>query len=194
MIRKMILIAVSFSFLVLPGIAGAGNLSYTFLEGGYGEVDIDDPDIDGDGWAVGGSVGVTDWVHLYANYQTVDFDNLDAELDQWGAGVGVSVPVGDRADIVGEIGYINSTLDTFFGDIDDDGYSVSAAIRGRVADPFELAGGVTYADLDDAGDDTTFFASARYYFVESFAVGAGYSVGDDVSSWLISLRWEMPKK
>lgn len=179
--------------LFAPWVAGAGNFSYTFVEGGYGQVDVDDADIDGDVWGIGGSYGVTELVHVYANYAYTDYDDFNADGNSWGAGLGVSVPVGDKADFIGEAGYVYAEIDTAFGDADDDGYSLSIALRGRPVDQFELQGGVTYADLDDTGDDTTFFAGGRYYFTESFAFGAGYSAGDDVSAWSLTLRWELPK-
>ena len=176
-----------------PWSAGAGNFSYTYIEGGYGQVDIDNPNIDGDVWGIGGSYGITEWVHVYANYAYTDYDDFGADGNNWGAGLGVSVPLGDKADFVGEAGYVYADIDTRFGDADDDGYALSVALRGQLADQFQLEGGVTYADLDDTGDDTTFFAGGRFYFTESFAAGAGYSAGDDVSAWSLTLRWEFPK-
>ena len=63
-------------------------------------------------------------------------------------------------------------------------------MRSKLNDVFELEGGVSYVDLDDAGDDTTFNLGARYYLTESFAFGAGVGIGDDVTTWNLGLRLE----
>ena len=50
--------------------------------------------------------------------------------------------------------------------------------------------GINYLDLDDAGDDTSLALGARYYVSNEFAVGAGFEIGDDVTTWNIGARLE----
>lgn len=179
--------------LFLPLAAGAGNLSYTYVEGGYVNLSVDDPDTDGDGWGLGGSFAVNEMIHVYGQYSTVDLDDFDADFDTYEVGIGGSWGIAPNADFIGRVGYVSAELDTDFGNVDDDGYSLTAALRGRLAQAFELEGGINYADLDDAGDDTTVYVDGRYYFTPQWAVAGGYSMGDDIDAWTLGVRWEMPR-
>ena len=73
-----------------PAFAQDGNgMSYTYLEAGYldTEIDVGPNDIDGDGVGVGGSVAVNDTFFLTGSYGTQDFD-FGIDVDQWSVGIG----------------------------------------------------------------------------------------------------------
>jgi len=181
--------------LLFPFAAGASNFSYTWVEGSYGNASIDDSDgdIDGDLWGISGAWQFHDYVFVYGGYEYGDFD-YDIETDTYQFGVGLAFPMGDSVDLVAGAAYVDVSTDVpFFGDIDDDGYSVIAGIRAGVADAFQIEAGAEYVDLDDAGSDTGYMIGGRYYFTESFAVGAGYSTSDDADVWSVTLRWELPR-
>ena len=73
-------------------------------------------------------------------------------------------------------------------DVDDDGYLVDAALRGRVGDAVELEGGVRYTDFSDGGDATSLFVGGRFHFNETWALGVEYQDGDDSSTILADVR------
>lgn len=185
----------------LAGLAEASDLSYTYVEAGYVDLDFDsvnDIDLDGDGWGIFGSLAINDLVHVFGGYATVDLDvdnfDIDADYDTWEMGFGAHYGIADNLDVVGTVSYVNADVETDVGDADDDGFGVSARLRGRLANQFELEGGISYVDLDNAGNDFSVGADARWYFIETLALGFGYTTGDDVSAWTASLRWEMPKQ
>ena len=68
--------------------------------------------------------------------------------------------------------------------------SCSAPVsRARVAQEFELEGGLNYMDFSDSGDDTSVYAAGRWYFTPSFAAGLEAELGDDVTTYGIGVRW-----
>lgn len=169
----------------------AEGMSYTYIEGAYTDTEIDGSgvDVDGDGLSVSGAFELTDNLFLTAGYGNQDFDQ-GVDLDQWFAGIGGHLPLTDTVDVVGTLAYVDAELDTGFGDADDEGYSAGLGLRARVLDNLEVEGGVTYIDLGDDLDDTALNLGGRYYFTDTFALGAGYSRGDDVDSWNVSVRLE----
>lgn len=199
--RKSVPTACAIGFATMLGLAGAGNavaeLSYTYVEGGYFDVDIDDSNADGDGFGIAGSVAITDMFHLFGDYATADLDGPgggDVDFDTWQVGGGLNLAMAENLDFVGRLSYLSAEVDfPGFGSADDDGFGLYGGLRGRLTAPVELEGGIAYADLDDAGDDTSLVLGGRYYFNESLALGLSADIGDDVTVWGINLRLEMPR-
>lgn len=178
--------------LLLPFAAGASNFSYTWVEGSYSDVSADDFDFDGDAWAIEGSYQFHDSVFVFAGYEMGDFD-FDVETDTYEIGVGMAFPFGERADLVVGTSYVDVSVDTPFGDADDDGYSLFGGFRYGVTDAFQVDAGLRYVDLSDSGDDTGYTLGGRYYFAPAWAIGAAYTTSDDADLWTLSVRWEMPR-
>lgn len=177
--------------------AQAGDLGYTYVEGGYQDVDVDDVDADGDGFTLGGSIALTDMFHLFGGFGTaeLDVDGFgDVDYDTWEVGGGINYGIASNADLVGRLSYVSAEVDAGFADADDDGYRLYGGVRGRLASPFELEGGISYTDLDDSGDDTAFVGAGRYYFTDQWAAGLSVNVGDDVTVWGLNVRWEMASR
>lgn len=171
--------------------AASDTLGYTYVDAGYVGLDYDNAD--GDGWGLRASLALTDRLHLFGGYESGEIDPDgpflgDLDYTGYSAGIGLNLPVATRTDLVGRIGYVYAEIEDF----DDSGVGLYAGVRSRVADEFELEGGIDYVDLDEAGDDTAFSLGGRWYFAEAFALGAGVTQGDDATTWSLSLRWEMP--
>lgn len=178
------------------GGAAASDLSYTFIEGGYFDFDIDDPNADGDGFGVGGSVAITEMFHLFGKYGTADLDGpggVDVDYDTFSFGGGINYPIAERTDLVGQLSYVNAEASAGGFSADDDGFGLYGGVRARLAVPVELEGGISYVDFDEGGDDTAFGARGRYYFTPQWAAGLGVEIGDDVTTWGLTVRWEMPR-
>ena len=166
----------------LPLASHADVMDYSYAELGYIDAELDtdvgDVDVDGDGFALRGSLEVNPNFFVFAGYQDLDFDfNVDASLLEVGAGG--HWPLTDKIDIVGKLGIAKAEIDVGPFDADDDGFLLGARVRGVVAPKFELEGGFDYRDLDDAGDDTTIVFEGRYFFIENIAGGLSVSIGDD---------------
>lgn len=183
---------VTLSLAVLnPAVAaqpGAGDLRYTYVEGGYLNVDVESFNEDGDGLFLGGSVLVADPIYLVANYDYADFDRgIDARtLD---LGVGVRLPAAPNVDVVLEGGYVDAEVETNFGDFDDDGYFAAGGARWMVNSQVELNGGLRYVDLDESGDDLAVQVGGLVSVLPNLAVLADIEFADDADSISIGFRY-----
>jgi hypothetical protein len=179
------------------GAFAANDLSYTYIEGSYLDIDVDDADADGDGFGIAGSVALTELFHVFGSFASAELDGpmgFDVDFDTFEFGAGVNYPLGNNLDAVGRLSYLNLEVDVpGFGNADDDGYGLYGGLRGRLTAPVELEGGISFADLDEGGDDTSFVLAGRYYFTDQWAAGLSADIGDDVTVWGLNVRWEMPK-
>jgi hypothetical protein len=168
--------------------AQSSDFSYTYLEGGYLNVDLDNPNADGDGLFLGGSVLVADTIILSADFDYVDF-NRGIDIRTIELGVGVPLPLAPGFDIVVEGGYLDASVDTPFGNFDDDGFFAGALARWMVNDQVELNGGLKYVDLDESGDDVVVHIGGLVNVRPNLAVLAGVDFADDTDALSIGFRY-----
>ena len=150
-------------------------------------IDTELDDIDGDGFGLSGSFALNETLFLNAGYANQDFD-FGLDLDQWSAGIGAHTSINSAMDLVGSISYVDAEVDTRFGSFDDDGFGLRIGLRGFASNVAELEGGINHVDLDESGDETSIYASARYYIADNVSVGIGVEVGDDLTQWQIGGR------
>lgn len=183
---------------IIAAIAGVGlsamavaadQINYTYIQGGYQAIEFDDLDVDGDGFGIGGSFGVTDRVFLTADYATYDLD-FGIDATEYGLGIGASLPLSQQFHLVGELGYVEAEVEVDGFDADDSGYALGGGFRWKASPVFELGAMLNYADLDDSGDDTSLSASGLYNFTEAFAVGAGINLADDTTGYSLGVRYD----
>jgi len=169
----------------------ADELSYSYLDPAYITTDIDGFDDNVDGFALRGSLEVTDQFFGWAGYTTQSTEVFGEDLDYstMSIGGGYAWPLSPTADIYGRLGYVKAEVDYAGFDADDDGYLLGAGLRARVAQEFELEGGLNYMDFSDSGDDTSVYAAGRWYFTPSFAAGLEAELGDNVTTYGIGVRW-----
>lgn len=176
------------ALLSLSAAAAAEGLDYSYVQGSYSRVEFDDIDVDGDGFGIAGSFGINDRFAAFAGFDTAELD-FDVETSSLEIGGLFHAPLSDRVDFVSSLSYVSAEIDVpGFGSVDDDGFGVGVGLRGMASPQLELNGGVSYVDLDDSGDDTTFNAGFRYHFTEAFSAGLGGSWGDDASAYGVSGR------
>lgn len=183
---------------IIAAIAGAGlsamavaadEINYTYVEAGYVAIDFDDLDVDGDGFGIAGSLGITDRVYLMADYNTYDLD-FGIDATDYGLGVGASLPLSQQFHLIGEIGYTEVEVEVDGFDADDNGYTLGGGFRWKATPTFELSAKLNYVDLDDSGDDTSLSAGALYNFTEAFALGAGIDLADDTTGYSVGFRYD----
>ena len=154
-----------------PFAATAGELSYTFVEGGYARTDIDDLG-DGDGFAVNGSLALNDMFHVFGGYamQQQEESGVEVDLDQFRLGLGYRYPTSDRTDIVVRAAYeraeFGASLDDVSADASAGGYSLEGGGRSMITENFEISVMGGYADAGDAE-------------VEGFSVDLDEGEGED---------------
>lgn len=172
--------------LVLAGAsfaATAGEMSYSYVEGGYARTHIDGLG-SGDGFGVDGSVAVHKNIHVFGGYsmQSASEEGIDVDLDHTRLGVGFNTSINDRADFVARAAYERADVDVDvpgFGNIDGkaDGWSLEAGFRGQLSVDGDIEGWLMagYAKLDsaevenieldtDGADDDEFYGRAGMLF------------------------------
>ena len=189
MSRKLLLGLLA-GVLASVGAYASDELSYSYVGIEYVRAELDDGP-EGDGLGVTGSAEIGSAVHVFASYGKLDFDpyfGLDVEGTTWSGGIGYHRAIAERASFFADVSYVDVELDTNFGDASDDGYSVGIGVRGLVATKVELHGGISYVDLSDSGDDTSFGGGVRFNFTEMVSLGARYTTSDDSDSVAVALR------
>lgn len=179
----------------LAGMASAhaGDLSYTYAEGGLGQVDMDSIDT-GDAYFIGGSLGFADRWFGFAEYSTSSFDvsGVSADLDEYQIGFGGHFAMTDSVDFVGKLAYVDESVDASAGGVsasaDENGYMLSAGVRGHVVEKFDLMGSVDYLDIGDS-TDTGLSLRGLYEFTDMFSLGARVGFSDDVTSYGMFARF-----
>jgi hypothetical protein len=189
--QRRILRGLALAALALPLASHADVMDYSYAELGYIDADFDadafDNDVDGDGFALRGSLAVNPNFFVFAGYQDLDFDfDVDASLLEVGGGG--HWPLSDKIDIIGKLGIVKAEVDVGPFNDDDDGFLLGARVRGVVAPKFELEGGFDYRDLD-IGDETTIVMEGRYFFLQQLAGGVSVAIGDDNTSLGLNVRW-----
>lgn len=185
MIKK--LLGVTLALLTIP--AFAGDLRYTYVEAYYQDIELDDFDVDGDGFAIRGSFALTDDWFMIVGYQAADFD-FGVDFDHAYLGAGYRTPINDRVDLFGTVSYLTADVSADgFNSIDEDGFGLAVGVRGLVTDELELAGSIGYSDLGDGVDGTAISVGALYSFSDMFALGLEIELDDDLTAFGIGARF-----
>jgi hypothetical protein len=179
--------AVAATFALLPLAAQSEGISYTYVEAAYVETDIDGISRNADGYALRGSIAITDTVFMFAGYADQGIGAFDFEA--YNIGAGYAWPLTSRTDLYGKVSYVKAEASGFGFSGDDDGFGLGIGVRHLVTDQFELEAAVSYVDLSDSGDDTALGIGARWHFTPQFSVGAEASFADDAKSYGVGLRW-----
>jgi hypothetical protein len=171
----------------LPFAAQAEDISYSYIDLGYNEVNIDNGPT-GDGFGLRGSVGIAENFFVFADYSSFDFDG-GLDVDLYSVGLGGKISVAEDVDLVGRIGYaeVDASFEGFSGD--ESGYTVAGGVRSRITEGLELEGNVIYTDLGGGADDTALAVAGRYFFTKNFAIGAEYQVSDDADTIFAGVRF-----
>jgi hypothetical protein len=120
---------------VSSATAAAQELSYNYVQGAYGSVDLDDSSFssDGDGLGIGGSMIINENFHITGEYQTADMD-FGVDLNLLEVNLGYHTTVSENLDFVAQVGYLDLEVDAA-GPIsaDDDAFLIGGGVRGRRA-------------------------------------------------------------
>ena len=171
----------------LPLASHAEDMSYSFVDLGYVETDIDGVGPTADGFALRGSVGFAERYFAFAEYADQSVAGINVE--QTAVGLGGHYGLADNLDLVGRAAWVQGKASGFGQSFDDDGYLVSAGLRAQVGDYVELEGSVIYTDFGGSGgEDTSVAVGGRYHFNKTFAVGAEYQHSNDASTILAGVR------
>lgn len=179
------------ALMLTSATALADGLSYSYIEAAYQEVDLDlggGIDVDGDGYAFGGSVAVGDDWYIFAGYSTADFESV-VDLTILTVGGGWHTSMSDKTDFYAQLGFADGEIDVSgFGSEDDSGIAVEVGIRSMVNPNLELYGNVGMVDFDGFNDGTAVGAGLWYTVSGNLALGLGAAFEDDVTSYGVGVR------
>ena len=130
-----------------------GKPIYSYVEAGYNEVDVDDlggTGDDGSGGFAGVSVGFFKNFHAFGRYVSNNTDDFDVDLTTTIIGVGWHGLLGEKADLIGEVAWIDQEVDlgSSSGKFDDNGYLGRVGARWRPIKLVEVGGWVRFQELD----------------------------------------------
>ncbi|AWV08775.1 OmpO family porin [Marilutibacter maris] len=173
----------------LPFAASAAEgVSYNYVEGGYAATNTDGGDADG--WAIGGSGAIAPNFHIFGNYTNQDIDDTNLDFDQWRLGVGYNHEINPNVDLLTRIAY--EKID-FGGDLDADGWSVEAGVRGAFTPNFEgyaLAGYEDYDKIAGQNIDGEFYGrlGALVKFNQTWGINGDVKFVDGDTQWFVGPR------
>ena len=171
--------------LLVAASPAMADISYNYVDLGVQRIELDSGgiDVDGDGFGIGGSFEIAEDWFLQAGFGTADFD-FGIDLDQTVVGIGYKRPMTTTSDVYATVNYVRAEVSASgFGSADDDGFGISVGVRAMLTDTFELNGGLGYVDFDEGGDNTSVNAGGLYSFTDTFALGFGIDIDDDVTSY-----------
>lgn len=165
--------------------ANAKEFSYTYVEGGFSDVDIDNTDADyiyG-----GGSLALDRNIFVRGSLGNLDV-NKNLEFDTVSIGVGHPMKMSERSDLVLALDYSFAESDSknpALDNADIDTLTGSVTSRTWLTNNVEgnLMGGLAHQDADFGGTDTGAIlgAGVRVYVVPQFSLAANISrsfIGD----------------
>lgn len=179
----------------------AKDLSYTYIQGSYAKVELDDSDEDADGFTAAFSGQISDSFFVFAGYGTVETDefginNTSFESESISAGLGLILPLTESgstdlnltAAFIHREFSVNSDSALLEGDEDDEGYGLGARLRHLLTEQIELNASVDYEDvLED--DTTSYTAGVLFHLTEAFSLGGSYTFGDNADGWGAGVRF-----
>jgi hypothetical protein len=184
-----------------PDDPSGSPFSYTFVEVGARQLDVDQVDVDVDSYYARGSLALLDFVHVFAEYENQEFDVDDTDSDLITLGAGVHFNVIQNLDLVGEAGWLYSDATSDLSALDDTttGYTIFGGAR-WMAMPWdggglELNGGIGYVDLKNrlASEDkaAAWEVGARMHFLGALSIGATYEVLEEDDALVGSVRFSL---
>lgn len=178
---KRSLIALALAALIPLSAQADDKLSYTYVEGGYVNVDGD-----ADGYGVRGSFEFGDSnFYGFGAYSSVEIDNTSIDVDSTQIGVGYAHGLTNNADLISELSWVNTDVDGF-GDVD--GYRASVGIRGSFSDNFEGLVKANWTDGSDIDGDFSGTIGAQYKFTKTWGVTGEIEFADGGETYMLGLR------
>jgi len=158
------------------------NLNYNYAELRF--VDVDENG--GDGFRFNGSYDLQNNWLIVGGLTSLDFNNsVDSTLLEIGAGY--VWPYSEDFDLVSTGRLVRAEVDTPVGDSDDNGFALSAGVRGMLTPEFEIRGSVNHINLDNS--DTYLELAGDYHFNRQFSAGLSLEFAGDSDVFTIGGRW-----
>ena len=164
--------------------SAAEGISYNYVEGGYVATNTDGADADG--WGFNGSAALNQNFHLFGSFANQDVKDFDADFDQWRFGVGYNHEISPNADLLTRVAY--EQFDA--GDnLEADGYSVEAGVRGAMTPNFEGYALAGYEDGQDFDGDFYGRLGAQVKFNPNWGISGDVKFAEGDTQWFVGPRF-----
>ena len=204
--RLMAVLTSACLVLLVPPTVAAKGFNYTYMEGGYRNLDADS--IEADGFEAGFSFGATDYVHIIGRYSRLFVDNLDGassvdlDVGEFKIGFGGNYPIMDKVDLVLDAVYVDEQITgkaridgtSFKSRVNDkhEGYEATFSARVQALKKLEMTPHVAYRDVGSESG-TGFGLGLVYNFYKKFSLrvrGTHFS-DDSATNLFLGVRLDM---
>jgi len=210
--KRLLAVLASVCLATLAQSVAAKGFKYTYMEGGYRNLDSDS--LDAEGFDAGFSFGATKYLHILGSYSRLWVDSLDGvhnddlDIDEFKIGFGGHYPIMDKVDLVLDALYVDEqitgkarvdgdTLDN--GDSirsrineKEEGYEATFSARIQALKKLEMTPHVTYRDVR-SDSETGFGLGLVYNFHKKFSLrvkGTHFS-DDSTTDLFLGIRLNM---
>lgn len=181
------------ALLAAPFAASAAPLSYTYVEGGYNKVHVDEDALgnpEADGAYLRGSYDIARGVYALGSIGRVSDSadlgggfRLDTDLTESQLGLGYHQAMGDRADFIAELAWVREDIKAEVPGVDSEsamgtGGRVAVGVRGSFSDNVEGLLKVNYYDGNDFDGTWTGTVGAQFKFNPTWGITAEIEHGD----------------
>jgi len=211
--KRFLVVLASACLALLAQSAAAKGFSYTYMEGGYRNINADS--IEADGFEAGFSFGAMEYLHILGRYSRLFVDELDGasdagdlDIDEFKIGFGGNYPILDKVDLVLDVVYVDEQI-TGKARVHNDAYVRGKEPRVRVNDKeegiettfsarvqalkkLEMTPHVVYRDVG-SDSDTGFGLGLVYNFYKKFSLrfrGTHFS-DDSATNLFVGMRLNM---
>jgi|GEM_PF-1339173 len=175
------------AFLFYANHAIAANINYSYVELGYVELELDDVDVEGDGYELNASLGLSQSVAVIVGYQDLDLDR-DVEGSEQSLGLLYHKPYSTTGDLVLGLSLLEFELDPPTGEtLDESGNEFILEIRSRSGNASEYTLGFVRREIDGDSDSGYNFGIVTGS-PQGFQFVLDYTDTDDSKSILLGLR------
>ena len=204
--KRFLVVLASACLALLAQSAAAKGFSYTYMEGGYRNIDADS--LEADGFEAGFSFGAMEYLHILGRYSRLFVDDVDGlssvdlDIDEFKIGFGGNYPILDKVDLVLDAVYVDEQItgdarkgdNSFKSNINDkeEGYEATFSARVQALKKLEMTPHVVYRDVG-SDSDTGFGLGLVYNFYKKFSLrfrGTHFS-DDSATNLFVGMRVDM---
>ena len=177
------------TFVLTTNQSIASGLSYSYVEVGYLDtnLDVDGVDIDGDGYAFVASSDITDNLAVFITYEEEDYQfDIEGKAAQFG--INYHTPISATGDLVVSISAADVEISQpLLGTQDDTGNAIRIGLRNQNSKVAEVSIFISRIDVFD-DTDTSFALDMGLNATDAMQVVLGFSTSDNGSLLSIGLR------
>ena len=182
--RSLLAIAI----LSLPLAAGAAELDYNYIEGGYSRLAPDGTINQADGFGLNGSVSISEQLFLYGGWSNNEIDGSATDVDVQRIGLGWRNALSDRTDLVVNANYLKFDVDFGILGLDAEGYEAEVGVRHAFGDHFEGQASLGYVDGGDFNGAVYGKLTGQYRFNQRWGLVGSALIRDDVKEYFFGPR------